>query len=75
MCVKLQDGGIVTGRIETGNYFCLHLDRNELVQTLTCLSLKPIPVSNYLCLHGKHQQLLGQLLNRYHQGLIRDLYR
>ncbi|XP_071323650.1 cilia- and flagella-associated protein 61 isoform X2 [Trachinotus anak] len=70
----LQDRGIVTGRVETGNYFCLHLDCYELVETLTCLSLQPLPVSNYLTLYGKHQQLLGQLLTRYHQALIHDLY-
>ncbi|XP_078130908.1 cilia- and flagella-associated protein 61 [Sander vitreus] len=70
----LQDTGIMTGRVETGNYFCIHLDCNELVEALTCFSLKPLPVSNYLSLYGKHQQLLGQLSNLYHQGLIPDLY-
>ncbi|XP_076612600.1 cilia- and flagella-associated protein 61 [Chaetodon auriga] len=70
----LQDSGIVTGRVETGNYFCLQLDCYDLVETLTCFSLKPLPVSNYLSLYGKHQQLLGQLSTCYHQGLIQDLH-
>uniref|UniRef100_A0A667Y026 Si:zfos-223e1.2 n=1 Tax=Myripristis murdjan TaxID=586833 RepID=A0A667Y026_9TELE len=66
---------IVTGRVEMGNYFCLHLNRYETVEAITCLSLKPFPVSNYLCLYGKHQQLLNQLCSRYDQGLITNLYR
>ncbi|XP_060947391.1 cilia- and flagella-associated protein 61 [Limanda limanda] len=70
----LEDRGIVTGRVETGDYFCLHLDCFELVETITCFSLKPLPVSNYLSLYGKHQQLLGQMLSFYHQSLIPDLY-
>ncbi|XP_076011199.1 cilia- and flagella-associated protein 61 [Genypterus blacodes] len=65
---------IVTGQVETGNYFWLRLDCYETVETFTCLSLKPIPVSNYLSLYGKHQQLLGQLSCQHDQGLIHNLY-
>ncbi|KAJ4928863.1 hypothetical protein JOQ06_004485 [Pogonophryne albipinna] len=72
---KLQDSCLVTGRVETGNYFSLHLDSYEQVEALTCLSLKPLPLSNYLSLYGKQQQLLGQLSSRYRQGLIPDLHR
>ncbi|TNM94445.1 hypothetical protein fugu_017204 [Takifugu bimaculatus] len=65
---------IVTGGVETGNYFCLRLDSYKLVGALTCLSATALPVSNYLCLFGKHEQLLGQLSSGYQQGLITDLY-
>ncbi|XP_069370684.1 cilia- and flagella-associated protein 61 [Paralichthys olivaceus] len=70
----LEDRRIVTGRVETGNYFCLHLDCFGQVGTITCFSLKSLPVSNYLTLYGKPQHMLGQMLSRYHQGLIPDLY-
>uniref|UniRef100_A0A674BZT4 Cilia and flagella associated protein 61 n=1 Tax=Salmo trutta TaxID=8032 RepID=A0A674BZT4_SALTR len=65
---------ILTGRIETGNYFHLHLNQYDLVETITCLSLKPFPVSNYLCLYGKHELLLNRLCSRYDEGLVHDLY-
>ncbi|KAM4632856.1 cilia- and flagella-associated protein 61 [Polymixia lowei] len=65
---------ILTGRVETGNYFCVHLNRYETVESITCLSLKAFPVSNYLCLYGKHQLLLNHLSARYDEGLIHDLY-
>uniref|UniRef100_UPI003AB02D8A cilia- and flagella-associated protein 61-like n=1 Tax=Centroberyx gerrardi TaxID=166262 RepID=UPI003AB02D8A len=69
-----QGADVLTGRVETGNYFRLRLDRYEAVESVTCLSLKPVPVSNYLCLYGKHQLLLNQLASRYDQGLVHDLY-
>ncbi|XP_030626735.1 cilia- and flagella-associated protein 61 [Chanos chanos] len=65
---------IVTGRIETGNYFQLCLNMNGVVESITCLSLKTIPVSNYLCLYGKHEHLLNHLCLRYDEGLLHDLY-
>ncbi|XP_056620849.1 LOW QUALITY PROTEIN: cilia- and flagella-associated protein 61 [Triplophysa dalaica] len=65
---------IVTGRTETGNYFCLHLSQHDVVETITCLSKNPLPISNLLCLHGKHQMLLNHLRSRYNDGLVQDLY-
>nr|XP_029486935.1 cilia- and flagella-associated protein 61 [Oncorhynchus nerka] len=73
--VNLVEGReILTGRIETGNYFHLHLNQYGMVETITCLSLKPLPVSNYLCLYGKHELLLNRLCSRYDEGLVHDLY-
>ncbi|CAB1340400.1 unnamed protein product [Coregonus sp. 'balchen'] len=60
---------------ETGNYFHLHLNQYDMVETITCLSLKPLPVSNYLCLYWKHELLLNHLCSRYDEGLVHDLYR
>lgn len=74
-CFLIQDDIIVTGAAETGDYFSLRLDSDKRVETLTCLSLTPLPVSNLLCLYGKHEQLLGQLTSIYQQGLLTDLYR
>ncbi|XP_064195939.1 cilia- and flagella-associated protein 61 [Anguilla rostrata] len=65
---------IVTGKIEEGNYFRLFLNQYGLVESITCLSTEPIPVSNYLCLYGRHELLLNRLCARFDQGLVPDLY-
>uniref|UniRef100_A0A8C9VPS8 Cilia and flagella associated protein 61 n=1 Tax=Scleropages formosus TaxID=113540 RepID=A0A8C9VPS8_SCLFO len=65
---------MVTGSIEAGKYFCLYVNQHGVVESITCLSLKPIPVSNYLCLYGKHEQLLNRLCDRFDEGLIHDFY-
>ncbi|XP_028296507.1 cilia- and flagella-associated protein 61 isoform X3 [Gouania willdenowi] len=61
---------VVTGRADRGNYFCLTFDPYDTVQTITCLSLKPLPLCNYLSLYGKHRALLGL----HDQGSVHDLY-
>ncbi|XP_072907485.1 cilia- and flagella-associated protein 61 [Hemitrygon akajei] len=65
---------IVTGSPSTGNYFQLHLNQYNIVDSITCLSLKPLPVSNYICLYGQHERLLNSLCSRFDEGLISDLY-
>uniref|UniRef100_A0A674ES64 Si:zfos-223e1.2 n=1 Tax=Salmo trutta TaxID=8032 RepID=A0A674ES64_SALTR len=70
-----QGREILTGRIETGNNFHLHLNMYDMVETITCMSLKPLPVSNYMCLYGKHELLLNHLCSRYDEGQVHDLYR
>ncbi|XP_078086620.1 cilia- and flagella-associated protein 61 [Mustelus asterias] len=65
---------IITGSWETGNYFEIHLNQYSMVASITCLSLKPLPVSNYICLYGQHERLLNNLCSRFDEGLITDLY-
>uniref|UniRef100_A0A8B9KE83 Cilia- and flagella-associated protein 61 N-terminal domain-containing protein n=1 Tax=Astyanax mexicanus TaxID=7994 RepID=A0A8B9KE83_ASTMX len=65
---------MVTGRVETGNYFHLQFNTHGLLEAFTCLSHRTLPVSNYLCLYGKHQLLLNHLYMRFDQDLIHDLY-
>nr|XP_023697533.1 cilia- and flagella-associated protein 61 isoform X2 [Paramormyrops kingsleyae] len=66
---------MVTGTAGAGSYFRLFVNQYGVVESITCLSLKPIPVSNYLYLYGKHELLLNRLCDRFNEGLIQDFYR
>ncbi|XP_068199360.1 cilia- and flagella-associated protein 61 [Antennarius striatus] len=68
------DRVLVTGGVETGDYFRLQVDDYQRVEQLTCVSLKPLPLSNYMRLYGKHQRLLGRLWDLYRQGGVHDLH-
>ncbi|XP_030854264.1 cilia- and flagella-associated protein 61 [Strongylocentrotus purpuratus] len=56
------------------NYFRLHLNNYSNIQTVTCLSHQPIDVSNLLCLYNIHERFLNNLVSRFDEGLIKDLY-
>ncbi|XP_078261715.1 cilia- and flagella-associated protein 61 [Rhinoraja longicauda] len=66
---------IVTGSPSTGNYFEIHLNQYSIVDSIICLSLTHLPVTNYICLYGQHERLLNNLCSRFDEGLISDLYR
>ncbi|CAL8069000.1 unnamed protein product [Calicophoron daubneyi] len=64
-----------TGYAKEGNgYFYIHLNKYNMVETVTCLSKKPFPASNYIQLYGVHEMLLNKLASRFDEGLIHDLY-
>ncbi|XP_012612815.2 cilia- and flagella-associated protein 61 [Microcebus murinus] len=65
---------IVTGNARNGTYFRIHINKYNLVETITCLSKEPFPASNYIRLFGQHEQLLNNLCARYNDNLIPDLY-
>ncbi|XP_075059935.1 cilia- and flagella-associated protein 61 [Mixophyes fleayi] len=65
---------IVTGKAIDGDYFRLHINQYSMVETITCLSLKPFPQSNFKCLYGQHECLLNNLCSRFQEGLVTDLY-
>ncbi|NWV28409.1 CFA61 protein, partial [Origma solitaria] len=65
---------IVTGEAGRGNYFRIHFDRYSMVDSITCFSKEPFPVSNYICLYGQHERLLNDLYYRWKAGQLTDLY-
>ncbi|KAM4041905.1 cilia- and flagella-associated protein 61 isoform 2-T2 [Anomaloglossus baeobatrachus] len=65
---------MITGKATSGDYFRLHINQYSMVEAITCLSLKPFPASNLICLYGQHERLLNNLGSRFKEGLILDLY-
>nr|XP_009671407.1 PREDICTED: uncharacterized protein C20orf26 homolog [Struthio camelus australis] len=65
---------IITGEARHGNYFRIHINEYNMVETITCFSKEPFPVSNYICLYGQHERLLNDLCARWKEKLITDLY-
>ncbi|XP_054551968.1 cilia- and flagella-associated protein 61 isoform X2 [Talpa occidentalis] len=65
---------IITGSAKNGTYFRIHINKYKMVETITCLSRKPFPVSNYIRLFGQHEQVLNNLCNRFDNNMIKDLY-
>ncbi|XP_060109765.1 cilia- and flagella-associated protein 61 [Heteronotia binoei] len=65
---------ITTGDAIKGNYFRIHVNRYSLIETITCFSKNPLPVSNYIPLFGQHERLLNNLCSRWREKLITDLY-
>ncbi|NWW76308.1 CFA61 protein, partial [Climacteris rufus] len=65
---------IVTGEAGRGNYFRMHFNKYSMVDSITCFSKEPFPVSNYVCLYGQHERLLNDLCYRWGRGQLPDLY-
>ncbi|NWI81284.1 CFA61 protein, partial [Dryoscopus gambensis] len=65
---------IVTGDAGHGNYFRMHFNRYNMVDSITCFSKESFPVSNYICLYGQHERLLNDLCYRWRAGQLTDLY-
>ncbi|XP_014664665.1 PREDICTED: cilia- and flagella-associated protein 61-like isoform X2 [Priapulus caudatus] len=63
-----------TGSLETEDYFRLHINKFQTVETITCYSKLPIDVSNLICLYGLHENYLNNMLSRFNEGSINDFY-
>lgn len=74
MAMKSYGRVFITGSLEEGNYFRLHLNTYNSVETITCLSMLPLEVSNLICLYGLHEKFLNNLVSRFEEGLIKDFY-
>eukprot|EP00794_Sanderia_malayensis_P017621 gene17621-19375_t len=63
-----------TQSADSSKYFRLHLNQYNAVETITCLSVEPMDIENLICLFGIHERYLNNLVQRYEEGLIEDLF-
>ncbi|KAK7103337.1 cilia- and flagella-associated protein 61-like [Littorina saxatilis] len=75
MAQNLPSREIYTGEAGSGDgYMKIGVSQYQAVDTVVCLSKKAVPTSNLICLYGVHQRTLNNMLSRYDEGLIRNLY-
>ena len=79
--VQLSDGDhgheLITGSVEKGNYFRVHVNQYRCVETITCLvcpDVVQIPASDIVRLYGVHERYLNNLVSRYDEGLVSDFF-
>ncbi|XP_076099520.1 cilia- and flagella-associated protein 61-like isoform X2 [Mytilus galloprovincialis] len=65
----------ITGATDgSPEYFRIHVNQYNNIETITCVSKSPIPCSNFVCLYGLHERCLNNLVSRFNEGLIKDFY-
>lgn len=55
-------------------YFRIHINQYNNVETLTCLSKQAFPCENFICLYGLHERFLNNMVSRFNEKLIPDFY-
>ncbi|KAG8235241.1 hypothetical protein J437_LFUL014728, partial [Ladona fulva] len=57
---------------ESESYFCIHLNVENVIEGITCYSVKHLDIGNIIILYGKHERSLNYLHKRYKLGKIMD---
>lgn len=73
---------MVTGKPHNGNYFRLHLNQFNCVETITCVVKSSDNMTSHLTdelnnlveLYGVHERYLNCLVQRWLDGLVDDLF-
>ncbi|XP_025103771.1 cilia- and flagella-associated protein 61-like isoform X2 [Pomacea canaliculata] len=73
---QLQPGReVFSGQPENEDgYMKLGISQYQAIDKIVCLSKQEFPASNFICLYGIHQRSLNNLVARYDEGLIKNLY-
>lgn len=53
-------------------HFSIYIDERGIIQSITYLGKKGIPIDNLITLYGKHEKYFNRLLARYQEGVITD---